>query len=1084
MADAQKTLISVEEANIEEAKFMSRGFVNPGVRNRAYINSLGAEILKNYLASNGVDVENLHNLHSISKILEKNDIADLMFPNIHIDVRVVFNEEQIFIPKSHFEKGILPNVYAVIKIDDDYKSAEFLGYFPPEVIEKKNENKDYYFVTKKQLLPVSSFIKTVKTYTGKSARYLTEEDLLRGRQLALSLNDHDISAAEEKELLELLLLSDVLRESVLEFDNFETLAYNAASEVVKLAGDDVMPAVAAVAAPEAEAVEELTEEDLEISDMEEETSEETLEEEPVEETLETTEPEEDLLGDSMLDDTPVAPLETAETEEFESIEEPEVNLAPDEPQVVHEVKLPKADDEISVDDILDRTIASIDSEPETAPDDVISDTASAGAIAGSAIAAAGAVAGAAAAGMVAAEAAEAAAAAEVAKDVVQGVSATVDVADDITEGVSETVDAVEDLATAEDTADISEALDEAPGFAEPETTLTESEAADKYEAPKDLSDIDKVESIASEVQEQSFEHETVDMHEMDVVPNDLYKEEDMDTLSDINNMEATDTTKQDEFIELHGISESEVVDLPMSDYVINEDGSTPMDKYMPVDVSDDSGLIEMPPLEGAIGDSLDIEDTISQTEGLLDDAMLAESAEIADELPLGEEVSDELLSDKEEETGSETEDKKPEEASDEPSEAPTEDDEFNIEDFEQLLDDEEAAAGDETAETAETDEVAEETEAAEAAETLEETEAPAIEDGVTDIVEDDIADDALDSAIEEDLLTEPLEQAAEPVSEEQDEVVEMAPSAVPEQTSVEDEQFINMEDINRSEETMISEPAEAVVVTENSRAISGSNITVGEIPIDINNSAETPVDNTPLGNLYNPESKIPGESIMNNPGTMSRKTTGSSGSQAVFGIFGAIVVLVIVGIIGFFASKMINAPKEATPQPITDDNVPTSSDNGVSNQNTLGVDKNNVMNMDNNTNALASTSTASATEARKTGKATAFVDVKKLTWEVPDYISYNNNFREYFQSVGKSLKLALVSDLLLANDYIYSSPVKVSVTFDKDGTFRTSQLINSSGSTQIDSIVLQTVNQTLKSLKAPRSIGNDNSTTAILKIYF
>ena len=142
---------------------MSRGFVNPAVRNRAYINSLGAEILKNYLASNGVDVENLHNLHSVSRILEKNDIADLMLPNIHIDVRVVFDEEQIFVPKSHFEKGILPNVYAVIKIDDDYKSAEFLGYFLPEVIEKKNENKDYYFVTKKQLLPASSFIKTVKT---------------------------------------------------------------------------------------------------------------------------------------------------------------------------------------------------------------------------------------------------------------------------------------------------------------------------------------------------------------------------------------------------------------------------------------------------------------------------------------------------------------------------------------------------------------------------------------------------------------------------------------------------------------------------------------------------------------------------------------------------------------------------------------------------------------------------------------------------------------------------------------------------------------------------------------------------------
>ena len=426
----------------------------------------------------------------------------------------------------------------------------------------------------------------------------------------------------------------------------------------------------------------------------------------------------------------------------------------------------------------------------------------------------------------------------------------------------------------------------------------------------------------------------------------------------------------------------------------------------------------------------------------------------------------------------------------EPAEAPestdaADYDDFNIEDFEQLLDEDQETPAQDVPETSELDAKAEESVIAEG------DSLAAAEDAVDDLVEADFAEgnvveDNAGISEEEDLLSKAFEQG--PAAAEMDESVEMTRPAVPEPSSVEDETFINMEDINRGavEDAMISEPEveTPVVVTENSRQISGNEITVGEIPIDINNSAETPVDNTPLGNLYNPNSTLPGQAIMNNPGTMGRKTNNSSGAKTVAGIFGALIVLIIIGVIGFFASKMINAPKESTPQPITDDNVPTSSDNGVNSQNTLSVDKNNVMNMDNNTNALASTSSASATEARKAGKATAFVDVKKLTWEVPDYISYNNNFKQYFQSVGKSLKLALVSDLLLAKDYIYSSPVKVSVTFEKDGTFRTSQLINSSGSTQIDSIVLQTVNQTLKSLKAPRSIGNDQSTTAILKIYF
>ena len=115
--------------------------------------------------------------------------------------------------------------------------------------------------------------------------------------------------------------------------------------------------------------------------------------------------------------------------------------------------------------------------------------------------------------------------------------------------------------------------------------------------------------------------------------------------------------------------------------------------------------------------------------------------------------------------------------------------------------------------------------------------------------------------------------------------------------------------------------------------------------------------------------------------------------------------------------------------------------------------------------------------------ATTFIEVRKLSWEVPDYVSYNSQFKQYFQAAGKSLKLSLTSDLLLATDYAYSNEIRVSVTFDKDGTFKTAQIVTSSGSTQIDNIVLQTVNQTLKVLKAPHSVGNDESTTAILKIY-
>ena len=51
MAGKQDTLIYIEQDNKIEAEFMSRSFVNGPVKNRAYINALGAELVMKYLAS-------------------------------------------------------------------------------------------------------------------------------------------------------------------------------------------------------------------------------------------------------------------------------------------------------------------------------------------------------------------------------------------------------------------------------------------------------------------------------------------------------------------------------------------------------------------------------------------------------------------------------------------------------------------------------------------------------------------------------------------------------------------------------------------------------------------------------------------------------------------------------------------------------------------------------------------------------------------------------------------------------------------------------------------------------------------------
>ena len=105
-------------------------------------------------------------------------------------------------------------------------------------------------------------------------------------------------------------------------------------------------------------------------------------------------------------------------------------------------------------------------------------------------------------------------------------------------------------------------------------------------------------------------------------------------------------------------------------------------------------------------------------------------------------------------------------------------------------------------------------------------------------------------------------------------------------------------------------------------------------------------------------------------------------------------------------------------------------------------------------------------------------------WEVPDYLSYSDKVKQYLQSAGKSIKLSLSSDLLLATEYAYSNQVKVDLKLKNDGTLVAAQIAKSSGSNEINDIVLQTVKSTLNVVKpAPGEIPTADFNLGLI-IYF
>ena len=1180
MAQKQQAIIYIENENKTEAEFMSRSFVKKEVKNRAYINALGAELASKYLASEGIDTTETHNLHSISKILEKIDVADIMLPNIHIDVRVVFDENQIFIPKSHAKLGIEPDIYLAMKLSPDFKFVEFLGYFEPARINKNKQNSDYYFIEKEKLSSPEKLTQYIKNFTGNTDKGISEEDTLHARELFISMADHNISQEEEQELINLLMLSDSLRDSILEFDNFETLSYSVgssfASKLEELPAGEPVLTIDENLVDSKSNDEQPEENETENSEEEENLAEENIEEQEVATDLDFSSTDEDIILDESFfeDDT------TAEEEDLmnstTNVDQPEEEPTPIVTEETHaeEDILPIQDNveenldmDVDVDLDMDSSIDldNIDEDTPTENEtpkeeakteqtkdedplskivgDALKKTIETATTAAAAGAAATAFSGAAEANVARTASTEAMKLAGVAGDIVD------DVVKKNLESQHTNLDKIDYAKTTTNANDVPEHIAAYDlSNAKIEADL-EAEKAGQTDVPTDLTELKAIDTNSKGY--ENIEQEAVDFSNIEGGPVEEFRPETTENLEDLSHISAINsptTPVEDLDIKLTEEKINEANNLSdlnfdNSTIDINADGTSSIDNLnfdLGLENNSDENLVDIGMTnELVIDNNNKSEEPISFddfNQDLTEDSTMEDLSDaMLDETTFDTTTTEDVQTSTQEETQA-------------VEELTTEEDLTTKEDFDTLpsLEEDDILLDEDTTsnvESFETHTTLEDDILDSDFITEEETTEPSMNEENTDTDNEESVDDFLAELSGDEDNTTPLESDMDTLSIEDtqtpeetdadfaelDELDDLDLTTTEESQTVEEhiqpeqnsDEELNLDDLTEIEDTpiettnaenttteedFITEPEQtekAFAVRENSIAISDKTFRVGEIPIDINNpevqNFEGPEQ---LESLYN-EDNVPGAALLQTPGRLGSARGNNSSKVGLgigLGIAGIIIVLAMIGVIGFTVSKMLK-PSEETPQPITDDATPTSTDNGVTDANTLNIDQNNVVNMDETTNTpqtqqpLTPTkkqqakSTVPATvvpknvQTKKIG-ATSFIEVKKLSWEVPDYISYNGNFRQYFQSAGKSLKLALTSDLLLATDFTYTDQVRVSVTFNQDGSFKESRMLLSSGSKQVDDIVLRTVNQTLSVLKAPHSVGNDESTTVILKIYF
>lgn len=1003
MGIQQDAIIYIEDQDKLDASAAANSFADKNVKNRAYVNTLGAELTLKYLASENINISGIYNIHSIKKILEELDISDIMLPNIHIDVRVVFDENLIFIPKSHFKYNLVPDIYIVLNLAKDFSHVKLLGFFEPKLINKNNQNNDYYFIEKEKLNPVSDLKSFIENFKGNTTSGVTENDIENSERIIMAMSDNDVSEDEKQYLIKQLTKSAELRDKFIEYENFETLSYKA-----------------------------MTDPQIERKEIE-------------------NEPEENINAAAVITDEPDVQDENIET--FDSIENFD-NLELEPIENIENISL----DEISP--------QPSDTNEENLTDGLadIGMAAAAGTIAGAA-------------------AAETEAAEEITDTAIENSLNVLDTGIEVEKDlVNNETDSPEPIVF--DDIDTSN-LD---NIATPNSDNFEEETIsfDNIDTSETYNDVDYIDKIDNKI---SFDDiETPDEQQIDNVSqnSETISLDDIDTsfMDEPSNLPSV----EDETISLEDIDTSEIEELNTEDNNVVEIDNSSSEEDLEADTTDISNP----------EDSSDEPMPFDDTEIQLDDLQI--------EFP--EDESSENMQDSDEDLNVEPlnliqeDDSSIETAQEEPEmnfETPESDELPETPIGKNLVSDDELQKNSNTGfGKSLLENINEENINSISIDDLD------LEDTPTSSNAEEITSDELLSQIDN-LLNSRAETST---SDETASSEQLTPQEI--QNSDNDSEFDDIPDIDALVSSSEIDTPDSVIA-ENTAAPQQpaqpqddeQNLNIDELlnmADDAANQGETegndklgvlfndtdPVSDVELDNIdyadtmpASDEERIPGAAVLKPKKSANQKTI----------ITTAALVAILAGASAFVLLK----PKSESPADI-EAATPASSE--IIN-NTKPVD-----NKDENileTNAPTINKTAdkkvqktkkqvkelkSTPAAKKPVSTESYLEVQRLVWDVPDVLSYSPKIQNYLRTAGKSIKLSLSADLLLATEYAYSNQVKVSLKLSKDGSVQDAKIISSSGSTEIDNIVLQSVKDTLNVVKPPSNEISTPDFNLNLIIYF
>ena len=144
-------ILTINESDLAFAQNLCSLISDVSKRNRAVANVLAAKIAAKYFKRDDFNVDIETSLHNVTRVMEDIDISDIYVNGNYVDVRVYFSDDEICVPKSHFDINLQPAVYMFIKLRSDLSDGTVTGFITPGSIDKNSQDNDYFYINKSSL---------------------------------------------------------------------------------------------------------------------------------------------------------------------------------------------------------------------------------------------------------------------------------------------------------------------------------------------------------------------------------------------------------------------------------------------------------------------------------------------------------------------------------------------------------------------------------------------------------------------------------------------------------------------------------------------------------------------------------------------------------------------------------------------------------------------------------------------------------------------------------------------------------------------------------------------------------------------